>query len=238
MRVGCWATARRASFTAEMAGRSFVATASLGRRRLQARLANVPGVIDAVIQGSRVRVVTAADTLPVAAGLVAEAPDLTLTPTPPRFEDSFVARLRAQAATPAPPPSATVARRCAGGAEADRRRDRGCPSHPPLRRLRRRGRRQLHRRARRDLRPARRQRRRQIHHLPHAVRPAAAVRRHLARRRLRPAHGRGPGARADRLHGTEILALRRSVGARRTCASSPAPTACPAPASARASTGR
>jgi ABC-2 type transport system ATP-binding protein len=97
-------------FTAEMAGRSFVATASLERRRLQARLANVPGVIDAVIQGSRVRVVTAADTLPVAAGLVAEAPDLTLTPTPPRFEDSFVARLRAQAATPAPPPSATVAR--------------------------------------------------------------------------------------------------------------------------------
>ena len=97
-------------FTAEMEGRSFFATASLGRRRLQARLADVPGVIDAVIQGSRVRVVTAADTLPVAAGLVAEAPDLTLTPTPPRFEDSFVARLRAQAATPAPPPSATVAR--------------------------------------------------------------------------------------------------------------------------------
>src|SRR5487761_1862037 len=46
-------------FTAEMAGRSFLATASLGRRRLQARLAEVPGVIDAVIQGSRVRVVTA-----------------------------------------------------------------------------------------------------------------------------------------------------------------------------------
>jgi ABC-2 type transport system ATP-binding protein len=96
-------------FTAEMAGRSFFATASLGRRRLQARLAQAPGVIDAVIQGSRVRVVRAEATPPVAAGLVAEAPDLVLTPTPPRFEDSFVARLRALDTTPAPPPSATVA---------------------------------------------------------------------------------------------------------------------------------
>ena len=83
-------------FTAEMAGRSFFATASLGRRRLQACLAAVPGVIDAVIQGSRVRVVTAEAEPPVAAGLVVEAPDLVLTPTPPRFEDSFVARLRAR----------------------------------------------------------------------------------------------------------------------------------------------
>ncbi|HTN09949.1 MAG TPA: ATP-binding cassette domain-containing protein [Acetobacteraceae bacterium] len=83
-------------FSAEMAGRSFFATARLGRRRLQARLAEAPGVIDAVIQGSRVRVVTAEAAPPVAAGLVAEAPDLVLTPTPPRFEDSFVARLRVQ----------------------------------------------------------------------------------------------------------------------------------------------
>lgn len=46
------------SFTAEMAGHSFHATSGLGRRRLQARLAKVPGVIDAIIQGSHVRVVT------------------------------------------------------------------------------------------------------------------------------------------------------------------------------------
>ncbi len=96
-------------FTAEMEGRSFFATASLGRRRLQARLADVPGVIDAVIQGSRVRVVTEEATPLVAAGLITEASDLVLSPTPPRFEDSFVARLRAQVAAPAPPPSATVA---------------------------------------------------------------------------------------------------------------------------------
>ena len=84
------------AFTAEMEGRSFIASASLARRRLQARLAAVPGIIDAEIQGSRVRVVTAEAVPLVAAGLIAEAPDLVLTPTPPRFEDSFVARLRAQ----------------------------------------------------------------------------------------------------------------------------------------------
>ena len=105
-------------FTAEMAGRSFFATASLGRRRLQARLADAPGVLDAVIQGSRVRVVTADATPPDIAGLAVEAPDLALSPTPPRFEDSFVARLRALVAAPAPLPSATVAPAAAAGKPA------------------------------------------------------------------------------------------------------------------------
>ncbi|MDE2573805.1 MAG: ABC transporter ATP-binding protein [Rhodospirillales bacterium] len=91
---------RPGQFTAEMQGRCFHATAGLGRRRLQARLADAPGVIDAVIQGSRVRVVTAEAAPPVAAGLVADVPALELTPAPPRFEDSFVARLRARGAVP------------------------------------------------------------------------------------------------------------------------------------------
>jgi ABC-2 type transport system ATP-binding protein len=90
------------SFTAEMAGRSFLASAGLGRRRLQARLAEAPGVIDAVIQGSEVRVVTATATQPDPTALIAEAPDLALTPTPPRFEDSFVARLRTHQEPPLP----------------------------------------------------------------------------------------------------------------------------------------
>lgn len=86
-------------FSAEMAGRSFRATAALGRRQLQARLAGVPWVIDAVIQGGGVRVVTAAASPPDPAALRAEVPDaevpdLALTPVPPRFEDGFVARLR------------------------------------------------------------------------------------------------------------------------------------------------
>jgi ABC-2 type transport system ATP-binding protein len=93
------------TFTAEMAGRTFFAKAKLARRQLQERLTYAPGVIDAVIQGSQVRVVTEAAAPPDAAKLVADAPDLTLTATPPRFEDSFVARLRERVAVSGPPPT-------------------------------------------------------------------------------------------------------------------------------------
>ena len=94
-------------FTAELAGRSFFASADVGRRRLQERLARAPGVIDTVIQGSRVRVVTAAPTPPAAAALASDLPGLTFAPTPPRFEDAFVARLRAL--DPGAPPAAAPA---------------------------------------------------------------------------------------------------------------------------------
>jgi ABC-2 type transport system ATP-binding protein len=90
------------AFTAKMAGRTFFAKAKLGRRRLQERLIHTPGVIDAVIQGSQVRVVTEAAAPPDPATLAAVTPDLTLTATPPRFEDSFVARLREKFAVTAP----------------------------------------------------------------------------------------------------------------------------------------
>ncbi len=96
------------AFTAQLAGRSFFASADVGRRRLQERLARAPGVIDAVIQGSRVRVVTALPAPPDAAGLAADLPGLAFAPTAPRFEDSFVAQLRALGAgapPPAPPPA-------------------------------------------------------------------------------------------------------------------------------------
>jgi len=91
-----------ASFTNEMAGHSFFASAALGRRKLQACLAQAPDVIDAVIQGDKVRVVTRAEPAPDLSTLIAEAPDLALTPTPPRFEDSFVARLRTKFDEPSP----------------------------------------------------------------------------------------------------------------------------------------
>jgi drug efflux transport system ATP-binding protein len=90
-----------AEFAAAMAGRSFRAGAAFGRQRLQARLAMVPGVIDAVIQGDGVRVVTAAARAPGSAGL--PAPTRELVPVPPRFEDWFVARLRAEADDRRPP---------------------------------------------------------------------------------------------------------------------------------------
>ena len=98
-----------ASFTAEMTGRSYAVAAGIGRRRLQERLSRAPGLIDAVIQGSYVRVVTAAAAPPALSQLEAEVPDLRVSATPPRFEDSFVARMRvtipaapADSARPAP----------------------------------------------------------------------------------------------------------------------------------------
>ena len=87
-------------FTAAMAGRSYRATADFGRRHLQARLAATTGVIDAVIQGGGVRVVTAAPAPPPM------PPDITLRPVPARFEDGFVARLRER--TPPTPRAAPV----------------------------------------------------------------------------------------------------------------------------------
>ena len=171
------------AFTAEMTGRSFFADAGLGRRRLQARLAEAPGVIDAVIQGSRVRVVTAAAAPPDPAALVDDAPDLALTPTAPRFEDSFVARLRQRQEEPPPDRrrlddgvarSAGPAARRVRHRSAGRGRDHGQAPHPPLRRLHRRQGRYLHGRPWRDFRPPRRQRGGEVDDVPHAVRPSAA----------------------------------------------------------------
>jgi ABC-type multidrug transport system ATPase subunit len=88
------------TFTDKMAGRSFsVAAPGIGKRRLQECLAGTPGVVDAVIQGSHVRVVGAANAPPSAAALGFENAEIAAVP--PRFEDSFVALLKARVALPA-----------------------------------------------------------------------------------------------------------------------------------------
>jgi ABC-2 type transport system ATP-binding protein len=109
------------AFAARSAGRAYYASADVGRRRLQERLARAPGVIDSVIQGSRVRVVTAEAKPPDAAALCADLPGLTFAPTAPRFEDSFVAEIsgrgaRGRAAAAAPPPAPA---RAAGSSRED-----------------------------------------------------------------------------------------------------------------------
>jgi ABC-2 type transport system ATP-binding protein len=87
-----------AGFSREMAGRSFMASHPQGRRRqLQKRLARLPGVLDAVIQGAGVRVVGRGQgppELPADDELLSRA---ELSEVEPRFEDSFIARLRGQA---------------------------------------------------------------------------------------------------------------------------------------------
>jgi ABC-2 type transport system ATP-binding protein len=76
--------------TAPLAGRVFAAPVPAAeRRRTQTRLAAQPGVIDAVIQGGGVRLVLAQ------APTTTTLDGLTLAAVPPRFEDGFVARLRA-----------------------------------------------------------------------------------------------------------------------------------------------
>lgn len=78
-----------------LAGRCFeIHGAESFTRRLQSRLAERPNIVDAVIQGDAVRVVTAQPQTPKLDDLAAEFPSLTVTPVEPRFEDGFIALLK------------------------------------------------------------------------------------------------------------------------------------------------
>ncbi|MCF7983203.1 MAG: ATP-binding cassette domain-containing protein [Thiohalocapsa sp.] len=81
-----------ASFSDPLAGRTFLVTGPVAeRRRLQASLAKRPGVLDAVLQGDAVRVVTDAAHPPDCDDL---GDSVTCEPVSPRFEDGFIARLK------------------------------------------------------------------------------------------------------------------------------------------------
>jgi ABC-2 type transport system ATP-binding protein len=85
------------SFSERMAERSYSASApGIKNRVLQERLQRAPGVIDAVIQRGRVRLVMASTLPPDPSLLVADLADLSLEPVAARFEDCFIAELRAQ----------------------------------------------------------------------------------------------------------------------------------------------
>ncbi|RTR05923.1 ATP-binding cassette domain-containing protein [Halomonas nitroreducens] len=92
------------SFSEPLRGRTFrVAAPSLGKRRLQTRLSHVPGILDAIIEGERVRLVTAeAGPVDLEARLP-DVPDLTMEAAEPVFEDAFIATLkRSEESSPAP----------------------------------------------------------------------------------------------------------------------------------------
>lgn len=103
-------------FSEQARGRIYLVTAPGQRKRvLQAKLAAAAPVVDALIQAERVRLVMDSETPPDLATLLPGVTGVSLQPTPPRLEDSFVALLRkrqaapgaaAQAQQPASPPRA------------------------------------------------------------------------------------------------------------------------------------
>ncbi len=83
------------SFSQPLAGRVFTARApGMSRRALQGRLAASPQVVDALITGDAVRVVTHQAGISDPARLLPDVPGFTLETATPRFEDAFVATLR------------------------------------------------------------------------------------------------------------------------------------------------
>jgi ABC-2 type transport system ATP-binding protein len=84
-------------FSNPMAGRSYqIRVPDINKRSLQARLANAPGVVDAIIHGGGIRMVVEGGADPVATDLLADLPNAGISPVPPRFEDRFVDLLRQQ----------------------------------------------------------------------------------------------------------------------------------------------
>ena len=81
--------------TARMAGRVFqVRGAGAERRALLAQSLTSPEIVDGVMQGEAIRLVTSGGEVPGAA--IANFANLTVNATAPRFEDAFVAKLGGQ----------------------------------------------------------------------------------------------------------------------------------------------
>ncbi len=84
-----------AHFSDPMRGRTFhVSTSSLPKRNLLRQLSDAPGVIDAVIDNEKVRIVTQDARVPAFGADLADLPDLRLEAAEPTFEDAFVATLK------------------------------------------------------------------------------------------------------------------------------------------------
>jgi len=99
-------------FSAPMQGRTWrVSAAGIRKRRLQRRLASLPGVVDALIDGEAVRVVTEAPHETPPDALRSAVAGVEVEAVPPRFEDAFIARLKArrEEAGEAPVPAAAGA---------------------------------------------------------------------------------------------------------------------------------
>jgi len=88
-------------FSNKLEGRSFQATLpAMNKRALQGQIVRSPGVIDATIQRTGVRIVMQNGLQPDLANLPA---GIQIEPVPPRFEDSFISLLREKDGSPALP---------------------------------------------------------------------------------------------------------------------------------------
>jgi ABC-type multidrug transport system ATPase subunit len=217
------ATTDPASFAARTSGRSFhVSAEAISKRQLQEQLSRTPGVLDATIQGSFVRIVTEPDGQPLPKALPPRGTPLHIVAVPPPLRGQL--RRRDQ----------VDSRICCGHGTGRRTRgDPGngrCERHPPtspagrigcrradhprrsadapFRRLRCRRCNFVRGTPRGDLRPAGCQRRGQVDDLPDALWPATCLGRHFARGRVRSAPRGSLRAWPYRLHGAEVLALR------------------------------
>lgn len=91
----CLGQGSPASFSEPMRGRTFrVTVPGLGKRSLQKHLSAVPGIIDAIIEGEQVRVVTANPGLPDLSVIPADSGTLHTQAAEPVFEDAFVATIK------------------------------------------------------------------------------------------------------------------------------------------------
>ncbi len=83
------------SFSQPLLGRVFRITApELGKRRLQARLIAVTGILDAIIEGERVRVVTDSPGLPDLPAELTDSGRFHTEDAKPVFEDAFISTLK------------------------------------------------------------------------------------------------------------------------------------------------
>lgn len=86
-----------AHFKAQVRGRTYLATApGTRKRRLQEQLSRAPGVVDAIIQADKVRLVVADDSPSPGQNLAAQVPGISTEPVAPRFEDSFITLLHSR----------------------------------------------------------------------------------------------------------------------------------------------
>ncbi len=81
--------------SARRSGRTFLLAApGVKKRRLQKKASQADGVLDAIIYGDKVRIVTYDDLAPTPESLGLDAENATVEKTAPRFEDEYVALLK------------------------------------------------------------------------------------------------------------------------------------------------